>query len=523
MTITSQPQPLIPHVESAIRQNRVSDETIARWLLIAASLLAVAQLLVGTAPYFAIGIYATLTTAIVSLRIIGFASIAGLMIANCMFRYLVFSQIVKTLLGQPGDSNLAAPDTTIGVMFIGTLSICFAAIVVARFIGNRRIISVPVTPAALAKLRDISLVFGAILSATEILSGGPTEVGAESYGGFLGFARQFSQIIDLAILAETWRLLMLSNGKRSTSTVLCVLIAAFALLGITFNSKARVAEPFLLYFMACFGYRRFISGRQLILAGILMLAGVFVIYPTVNMMRGRIDTTHSAMAVAGEMIEQAIDDPGALVAEWDEINTVPVQDRSIMEQKLFYTGDTDALMQRFMLISTTDAIVSAVDDYGLYGVELITAGFELAMPTVLAPNKQRISTGDLLTWHYGLVSEGVVTFTTIGLYADCYAALGWLGIVIIPASLMVCYLTLVQVFGTSCFNNILGLFFLFLGFLGFGERNIQSYVISIVKTLPIYIGLIVLIVFLANKFFMPRRHVVSSRHEDRQNVTADHP
>lgn len=84
-----------------------------------ATLLFAAQLVLGTAVEFAMAVYLTLLVVIVTLRNIGYGSVAGVMIVVMVSSYLVICQFLKVWLFQAADTNLRAPDTTIFVLLIG--------------------------------------------------------------------------------------------------------------------------------------------------------------------------------------------------------------------------------------------------------------------------------------------------------------------------------------------------------------------------------------------------------------------
>jgi hypothetical protein len=490
------------HVEIGVLQERRGVRTpttmpVTQGLLIAASFLAGAELAEGTAPYFALSIFAILVMTILTISIVGFSSIAGILISYCSFRYFIFSQIAKIMLGQPAESNLAAPEMTIAVLTVGTASMCLGAVLVGYLLRDRIIIKIKVTPILLSNIRNISFIIGAVMAAVNYVTAAQGREGVQSYGGIVGLSRMFAPIIYMSVLAETWNILMRTGGRKSTSAILFTIAGSLVALGVVGNSKEQIANPVLMYFIACFSYRHYVSRLQIVTAVTLLFMGAVIVYPVVNMMRDRIDAVHSPVAVATEMIDQAIDDPTSLMREWELTITQPVQDRNLQEQGLYYLGTTDALLQRFLLIANTDVIVRAVDDFGPYGTGLITEGFEVALPTILAPNKSRVGTSDLITWYYGLRPDGVVGSPTVGLIADCYAALEWAGVIIIPVTIMLIFLFIVQVFGTNISHNFAGAYLLLTNFHAFGEANIEEYVIYITKILPANIVAISGIIFLA--------------------------
>src|SRR5271169_5878747 len=106
-------QEFISLMRPGMRAGEARDVTkiVVECLLAGAILLLVCQLLMGTSIYFAAGVFLTLLMVIFTWRLVGFGSIAGLLIAVIAFNFLVVSQIAKTIYGQPGETNISAPET----------------------------------------------------------------------------------------------------------------------------------------------------------------------------------------------------------------------------------------------------------------------------------------------------------------------------------------------------------------------------------------------------------------------------
>lgn len=471
-------------------------------LLSAVAALLLGQLLVGTSAYFALCVGASLVIVVLTLQRIGYSSIAGVFIAYMAFRYLVFSQIIKTLYGQSGDSNLADPNTTVTVLLIGTMSICLAAVIVAQILGRRQLLLIDPSPEVLVYVRNLSFVVGFVIFAV-VLRMGEAETGDAEVGGIVGVARQFLNIAYLSILAETWRILKSSNGQRSISWILCVMLAVLLFIGILTNSKKAIADPLLMYLIASIAYRRYITRTQTFIALGALVVGILIVYPAVQIMRGERGVGGLSIDAVSEFVYRTVVDPAALREEWQAYQVEP--DISVMAQGLYYLGDFDDLMNRFMLISNTDVVVNAVDESGPFGTGLISDGFALLLPTFIYPDKPRVGPGDQLTWYYGLRVWGLQGSPTIGLFADCYAALQWTGIIIIPFLIMILYFPEVQLSGTRIAGNILGVYFLFRNLHSFGEGGIADFIVAIGRGNTLDLALILGLLYLSEILVVRRK------------------
>ena len=444
-----------------------------------------AQLLLGTELYFAAGVLAALLIVVFTCQCIGFATVGGVLIAAFAVRYLVFAQVVKTAYGQPGHTNLAAPETTIAVILVGTISMCLAALVVSRVLGERTIIRFQTSPDTLAWVRDFSFVIGIAVVLTS-RAGGDGQ-----FGGALGIAKQLTNLGYFAIMVETFRVLTLTGGKRSLSPYLIGMIAIFTLLGFSQNSKTGIALPYFAYLLAAIGHRGAMSRRQIVatVIGGMLFAGL--IYPMVHILRALTERVgiSAEFGLAFELLSDALAGPDFFNDLWSMMDSAP--DESVYAQGLNYLGARDHLVGRFLLIANTDTIVNAVNADGIYGPALIRAGLDSAKPHFISPDKLQGSTGDVVTWYYGLRTWGEVGYPANGLLADCYAALGWLGVAVLPFCLHAALLTLLQLPGRRAGGNLVGIFLVLINIQPFCEANIQQTVTSILRGMPQYIVAIV--------------------------------
>ena len=461
-------------------------------LICGALLLLIIQVALGTSIYFAIGVFVSLLVVIFTWWVVGLESIAGILIAIFAFNYLVFSQIAKTVYGQPGDSNLSAPETTIVVLLLGIVSICAAAILVSRMLGNRRLISVEVSADVLLHMRNITFAIGLLFLIVDRVTSSSIN-DQNQFGGYVSIAHQYANVIMLAILAENWRVMIITNGKRSLSPTLCVMLCGLTFVGFLAVSKQAMANPLLIYFIGSIAYRKYITKAQMVVAATAIIGGIFILYPAIHLTRA--EQGHSVTGeYAGEFFYKTILDPGSIYEDWREQQNLTPDDI----YSLNYLGSFDSLAARFMLIANTDIIVNSVDEDGPYGIDLLMQGLGQLLPTFLYPDKQRYYTGDVLTWYYGLRHWNVSGYPTIGILADSYAVMSLTGVVVFPFVIMLIFFLEIQLFGTRITGNWIGSFFLFNQFHFFSEDNLASFNNVVLRNLPIYIIIILGSFYLAD-------------------------
>ncbi|HVB81193.1 MAG TPA: hypothetical protein VNE82_14740 [Candidatus Binataceae bacterium] len=461
-------------------------------------LLLIAQLAVGTSVYFAAGVFVTLMIVVFTWRFLGIGNVAGLLIAVMATNYLVVSQILKTLYGQPGDSNLGAPDTTILVLLVGFSATCAAAILVTTLIGKRRVIAVDPSPTVLLYLRNITLGIGLVFVIYNRIADSGTD-GSAQYGGFYAISHQFSGIIALPILAETWRLLMLSKGQRSLSVFNIALMIAIAVFGFISNTKEGTIAPFVLYLATTVAYRCYVTRGQIITAIAGAIVFVFLLYPAVQIMRSDRTATGITAETATEFVETTLSDPLAFFRRFQQFQAV-IPPNDLFTQSLAYLGTYDELTGRFLLIANADVVVNAVNADGPFGIGLWTMGIEQAVPTVLYPDKPRDDTSDIVTWYYGLRDWHVVGSPAIGLFAESYAIAELPGVVFLSFILMAIFFFELELTGTTIVRNFLATFFFFNFLHAFSEQSADGIAFQILRNIPIYYAIILGAVFLADVF-----------------------
>jgi hypothetical protein len=269
--------------------------------------------------------------------------------------------------------------------------------------------------------------------------------------------------------------------------------------GFLANGKSPIGFPILAYFLASISFRGRITRQQVAALLMSMLIGVFVIYPVVHMMRHlRGASALFSLDLASEFIGDIIENPASAIQEWQYMQAHP--DSSQFTQGVNYVGRIDDLETRFMLITTIDMIANKVELEGPYGTSLITDGFEALLPTFIHPNKPRIDTGDLLTWYYGLRDWDVLGYPSIGILADSFAALEWLGVILLPFLCALLQLLELQFSGTSIRGNLVGTYLLLKEFFFFSSGgNIEMAVIDIFRNNPIEIAFFYVILYFADR------------------------
>jgi hypothetical protein len=478
--------------------------------LLAAAGILLAQILLGTAVEFACGVFAIYLVVILTWKALGFDSIAGVMLGYCTFQFVGMAEVLKVLYLQPGDTNLRSPDVTIGVLLVGMIALCSAALVVSNLLKNRQIIAVDPSPEALATIRNICFGVEVMALLTVRLAGGTAE-GDAAVGGIAGVARDFVSVGYFSIAAETWRVLKMTDGRRSTSPALLAMASALVFAGVLFDSKALTAQPAVIYFVVSWAYRRRLTLRQWVTAAIGVAIFASFIYPVVHILRADKTATGISFEAVTDYLGEIVVDPGKLAEDWAayKVGTFdPSAFGYAYQDSLNYLGYQDDLLARFTYIANTDGLVDAVDKDGTYGWGLIGESFAAMIPTFVYADKPRYGAGDQLLWFYGMEPYGLVGYPTIGLFATSFATGGWLGVFLIPLVLGTVSFLFFCCGGTRASDSILAAFFLAMFFNVIGGSDVMAQIGFSFRALPEDILFLVMTFYAADWFLGRKRRKV---------------
>lgn len=488
----------------------------------ATALLLVCELIAGTSFYFALCVFLSLIIVVVTLRIIHLGSVAGILIAALEFRYLAFSQVMRTWSGEPADGDLLVPNTTITVILVGTFSICAAAILVHALLGRRKIIPLRYSTDKLAVVRNLSLAFGLVFELLHALMSQGTDGNGPQYGFVNGLSTIMGNLIYFAVYVETWRTLEESDGERSTSLTLYWMAGPLTVWGFYANSKLGVALPFLAYLMAAVIYQRRITKQQTLALAAVVIGGMLLVGPGVEILRSERNplTGYLTTDQVIDFAERMVTDPESIRQEWARLKMIQASGDSLFNTQ-HYLGNSD-ILERFAFISITDTIVNAVNEDGPYGWGLVSDGVAQIFPTFLNPDKPRNGTGDLMTWHYGLRSYGVTGNIATGIFADSYALAEWPGIFLAPFVLVFLFLLGVQSGGTSLRGNFVGAYFVIAYFHAFTEQGVAGLITIIFREVPVVLVFLAIIFYLAESIGSRRAlAIIAGRLPSRRSLEED--
>ena len=160
------------------------DRVPMRWVIACGGALMLAQLLAGTGAIYTQLVFLFVILSGIAVNLAGGLSrIGGFCIAMMSLKLVIISQVAKSFFGEPGDSRLRMPITTIGVLVVGLASVTAAVM----FVRVRK--HLLVTDASLESLRVGAVItFGLGAMSHLGVMGTGVDDGALQVGGQIGRA-----------------------------------------------------------------------------------------------------------------------------------------------------------------------------------------------------------------------------------------------------------------------------------------------------------------------------------------------
>jgi hypothetical protein len=325
---------------------------------------------------------------------------------------VVIGLCYKAFLGEPADSNLHDPHTTIKV-YVGGITAMLAAVMVSRRFSRRA--------GLLQNLMKDSDMYRASIGCMVIGIGGPSVIALLGpSGAWLRTAfTQLDLLIPLAIIIGVMYEIHRSGGTRSLN--LPVLLAAvyyFVLYGIVAFSKQGMLMPLYCWLVPVCALRFRLTALQVFSC----LVAVFVVFQYLvpysqygrDIAIGR-RTISQRLDIAAELLEH----PGETRQKYEEGNT----------QSVGYYNRPQGFWDRLQFISVDDGLIDITDQGKVFGWSPITASFLNAIPHVFWPDKPELNFGNTYAHEIGgLSDEDTSTGISFSPTAEAYHMGKWIGV-----------------------------------------------------------------------------------------------
>ena len=349
----------------------------------------------------------------------GFSRVAGAY--YCWFSMLVVivGVTTKMFLGEPGESNLLAPDLTMTCYVVSALMFLVVATILKRldlrsyeFGAGGRSSALNYTAAGL----------GCIIT-TEIIGQAGAFFGIAP-GGLLSALHQLDQFLPLGIILATIGAITDSDGKRAFNFVNTFGMAIFFINGLETFSKQGMMTPFVCWLVGAM-YMRF-KPRPVHLVGIAFISFMsFFVFSPISQSRDLLtdDMSQTDRLMLGLSSIIHISDIRAHVKAYGE--DPPAHS--------YFSSAQNALVSRLTMVGVDDALINFGSHSEPLGWGPVADDFLNWLPHFIAPTKSEPLSGNYYAHEVGglVANEDTGTGISFSPVAEAFRGNHWLGLFLI--------------------------------------------------------------------------------------------
>lgn len=399
-----------------------SQQLVLLRIVAAVGLCLVAQLATGTHTLAALLLTAAVAFGLFAVSAAGgLASVAGLLSAVMLTRYLLVAIAIKTFTWKPTDDTLQAPFHTPAVMALGFLGLLFG-VLIQRSLPKPSASPIP-DPTGARMYLALALVLFVLGYGGYFVIG--TSGDDQRTGGIFGIAHAVAQFKAFAIVPTMFYVWAKGSRRFLTHPLVLLVLSAGVIVGVLTTSKQNAMEP-LVFFLVVYAMRYGIRDKRLIgmsVGAVLYYAAV--IYPYAQYSRGNGgregDFLTRATAVKNIFWLMLTDANYRSAAEVS--NEDPLQSSYFDSEKL-------EAFNRFAMIGEADRLIYATDAQQAFtGWQTIGWGFERMLPSFIYRDKPVFGAGNFLAQITGDTGMGdLTTQVSFGVMANFYNAFGLTGV-----------------------------------------------------------------------------------------------
>lgn len=349
-----------------------------------------------------------------------------------IFSYATLSVIVglfwKAVLGEPAQSNLSAPMTTIEA-YLGSIAGMFAAIYISRKLTLKRAL----LGTMLQESRMQNATIGCMVAGMAMI--GISAVFPHPNGSILAALQQIDRFLPMAIILGVTYQIRKSGGTSSINLPVLVSLAFSFIWGAIGFSKEGMFTPLFCWLIAASCLRYKVSIPQII-GGI--LTGIFIFQFLVpysqygrNLRTGTISGDTDVSLELLSNLETVRKDFKASEADRDS------------ELSTFY-NTPQGFFDRLQMISMDDSLIAYTDQKGALGLYPVVLDFENLVPHFIWKNKPPPFGGNYYAHEIGGIVADSDTTTGISFSptGEAFHLAGWLGIFLVAPVLWIMLFTL---------------------------------------------------------------------------------
>jgi hypothetical protein len=390
-----------------------------------ALVLMILQLATGTSLLFAELTFVAVVSSVLSVNCAGgLKTLAGCCFAVVALKVFIVAEVAKVWFGEPGQSRLEEPNTTMGVLALSMVALWIGSLVCLPFRPRKVVLPRTLDPELLRIMTILSFVVGTMSGfVAQFL--GVTEDGAVAIGGLSGMLRRISACAPLAIVAGTAYTIITSDGRRIFSVYNAVPFLAEFAIGILSTSKQAIFDPFFYLVITGMAFR-FPWQRSHLVAGMLSaFLAVFVLFPFGQVARNytRGPTIRETYRKTVEWLGENIKRPRFFLEQYEQYKEAAAD-----EAMGRYFNQPNGFLERMALIKPADMLITTTLREGQSGWSSIVSGLKDLVPRIFLPRRY-VNVPNELGYKAGVIDENNFgTSVSFGFAADAFSSFGWQGV-----------------------------------------------------------------------------------------------
>jgi hypothetical protein len=419
--------------------------------------LCVLQALEGTPILFSLCTFAFILIATTAFNVAGgFSRPSG----SYIFFYAVLAVIVgltyKAFLGEPADSNLVVPETTMLVYVVGITGMLFAAFLKKLVLPERALLEgmsdrVNLNAASVGCILIGLFIYILSISSVQGDLSAEDRYAANS-GTVLSALSQINQFLPLGLILGVTYTIRQSRGRRFLSgPVVFGTVFSVVLIGIVGTSKQGLFEPIACVLIAAGALRYRFSAGQVTIFFLGVVFALKILVPYIQIGKS---------AVPGATYLETLENSFALVTDLDytqEQSELAIQAAADDEDfSVRYFDTSQGIFDRLQMISIDDALISVTEQGHVFGLSPLLFDVYNLVPHFIWPDKPAVSLGNLYFHEIGIShysTRGEDDYTTgisFSPTADAFHMARWVGVAVVaPALWFACFFVMDWVCGDT--------------------------------------------------------------------------
>jgi hypothetical protein len=401
-----------------------------------AVILCMVQALEGTPLYFSLCTFGFILLATVAFNLVGgFSRPSG----GYIFFYAIVAVILglayKACLGEPGDSNLLNPKTTMLAYLASSFGMCCSAFFVRLLVPRRSLLAGMASKLDLGGAALGCIVLGFGIDLWGFIDFG---LGGSSAGGLYSAVRQLNNFMVLGIILGVTHTIRQSGGRRFLSLPVGLAVAYFLFLhGILGFSKEGLLMPIVGVLSAAAAVRFRFSPVQVCVFLLALIFAFGYLVPLTQAGKARMTGD------LGENFNIAMDLATAGSGDLEGSSSESYDDTD--DFVIHYYNRSHGLFDRLQMISWDDALIDTTEQGHVYGLYPVLFSFINVVPHFIWKDKPIIPLGNIYSHEIGLAhsareSEDTTTGISFSPTGDAFHEARWMGVLVVaPALWFLCF------------------------------------------------------------------------------------